>query len=94
LDYPVIHQGQLRVTDASCASPETCVLPGALVSAYVLIDDEGEVITDPAALPRCTTITDPVDSITMRCARAALKVAETRANDMGRFELLLPVALE
>jgi hypothetical protein len=94
LGYPVIHQGQLKVTDASCASPETCVLPGALVSAYVLIDDAGEVITDPAALPRCTMITDPADSATTRCARAALKVAEARANDTGHFELLLPGALE
>jgi hypothetical protein len=70
------------------------VLPGALVSAYVLIDDAGEVITDPAALPRCTMITDPADSATTRCARAALKVAEARANDTGHFELLLPGALE
>jgi hypothetical protein len=94
LGYPVIHQGQLRVTDASCASPESCVLPGALVSAYVLIDDAGEVITDPAGLPRCSMIADPAGSDTTRCARAALKVAETRANDTGHFELLLPGALE
>lgn len=95
LGYPVIHQGQLRVTDASCASPESCVLPGALVSAYVLIDDTGEVVTDPAALPRCTTVANTTLSADgSRCVRAALKVAETRADDTGHFELLLPGALE
>lgn len=95
MGYPVIHQGQLRVTDASCPSPESCVLPGALVSAYVLIDDAGEVVTDPAALPRCTTIASDAEALgATRCARAALKVAETRADDTGHFELLLPGALE
>jgi hypothetical protein len=95
MGYPVIHQGQVRVTDATCPSPESCVLPGALVSAYVLIDDAGEVVTDPAALRRCTTIVSDVESLAAtRCARAALKVAETRADDIGRFELLLPSALE
>jgi hypothetical protein len=92
--FPVIHQGQLRVTDASCASPEACVLPGALLSAYVLIDDRGDRVTDPTSIARCTILNATDAGTAPRCARTAVKVAETRTDDTGSFELLLPATLD
>jgi hypothetical protein len=69
LPLPVVHRG--RVT-----APSVGAVRGALLRAYIYMDQTPAYTSDPSA------------------ARSVLAIAETRANDEGRYELLLPAELE
>ncbi|HVU02880.1 MAG TPA: hypothetical protein VHE30_14065 [Polyangiaceae bacterium] len=90
---PIIHHGVVEIP-----SPDREAVPiaNALIRAYVLRDQSGAVIDSPAGLQDCGTAatTRKAGSPTARCIRSVLQVAETRAGPDGRFELVLPSALE
>jgi hypothetical protein len=95
----IIHRGHLVAAlaeQAQCETkPELCVLPGALVRAYIVLDDLGKVVADPSSLRSCAVVAgestrDPNE----RCARSVLEVGEARALDDGSFELVLPAHLD
>jgi hypothetical protein len=93
---PILARGVLRVSATSCQDAvESCVLPRGLVRAFVVLDDQGQVATSPSTLPSCAAaVSNPSASAgSERCARTTLQVAETRANDSGEFELVLPAGL-
>jgi hypothetical protein len=94
VQLPVIHRGKVLVSAGGCGTDksEGCVLPGALVRAYVLINDRGAVAQN-ASLQSCALVNAMQVEDDERCAQGVLQVAEARANDVGEFELLLPPTL-
>lgn len=94
IQLPVIQRGKLLVSSSGCGPDKSqgCVLPGALVRAYVLINDRGAVAQN-AGLQSCALVNATQPGADERCAQGVLQVAEARANDAGEFELLLPPAL-
>ena len=81
LPLPIVYQGAVTIPGASTAegSPDSMSVPNALIRAYVYLDQNGAYTAEPD---------DP-----QRGARSALQIAETRADDQGRFRLLLPSRL-
>lgn len=79
----------VRVNFRTGASRET-VLPGALVTAYVLLDAESRPIDNPLDVPPClgAKVEDPV------CIQSAVPIAEGRSDPFGNLWLLLPPSLE
>ncbi len=94
LGGPVTDLGRLEMgapyrLRGSLSAQDGVPYPGPLVRAFVLLNDEGKLERD-LSLPLC--VDRPVGSAE-RCLRRAIQVAETRAGEGGRFELLLPAAL-
>jgi hypothetical protein len=76
-------------TPAAQSSPRA--LSGALVRAYVLVDDQSELVRDPRDLVPCVAMPIPGGG---RCLRSLLQVAEMRSGADGELLLLLPPAEE
>jgi hypothetical protein len=89
LQVPAPVTRPIRVTFGDSTS-EVNVLPGALVTAYVLLDANSQPIKDPQSVPPClgATAEDPV------CIQSAVAIAEGRSDPFGELLLLLPPSLE
>jgi hypothetical protein len=66
-------------------------LPGALIRAFALLDDQSKLVTDIESLVPCATLTNPEGS---HCVQSLLQVAELRSGDDGDFLLLLPPEIQ
>lgn len=70
----------------------TAVYAGPLVRAYAMIDQSGDVVTDPA-LPDCVDLepsaTTPESS---PCVQRVIQIGEATTDRTGRFQLPLPTA--
>ncbi len=88
VQFPLPVTRPVRVTFGAGGSLE--VLPGALVTAYVLLDAESRPINDPFAVPPClgARVEDPV------CIQSAVPIAEGRSDPDRDLWLLLPPSLE
>jgi hypothetical protein len=96
LPFPVIYRGTIEVRPPSS---DGVAVPGvnvrALVRAYVLRDENGTVIADPAGVPSCTMVAaSGARASSGRCIRSVLQVAETTSDDQGLFELVLPSRID
>jgi hypothetical protein len=96
LPLPVIYRGTIEVRPPSS---DGVAVPGvkvrALVRAYVLRDEKGAAITDPAGMPSCTMVAaSGAGASSSRCIRSVLQVAETTSDDQGLFELVLPSRID
>jgi hypothetical protein len=83
---PVTHPLQVTFGDASTVN----ILPGALVTAYVLLDASSQPINDPENVPACLGAR-PEDPI---CIQSVVAIAEGRSDFKGELLLLLPPSLE
>ncbi len=83
MPLPVLHAGVARLNvETSNGSYEPSALSGALIRVYVYVDAAG-VVSDPFE----------DGSVRTRPGLGVLQVAETRADDSGIFDLLLPASL-
>lgn len=88
VQFPLPVTRPLRVVYRTGSREE--LMPGALVTAYVLLDAESRPIDDPLDVPPClgAKVEDPV------CIQSALPIAEGRSDPDGVLWLLLPPSLE
>jgi hypothetical protein len=95
---PIVQRGTVQVlqenTDHPTMAAKPIPLPGTLISAYLLRDASGAPIFDPTGLPSCATGTYSGSDTGGRCIRSALKVAQTFAAAEGKYELVLPAAID
>jgi hypothetical protein len=65
-------------------------LPGALVTAYILLDANSQPVQSSANVPPClgAKLEDPI------CIQSAVPIAEGRSDSNGELLLLLPPSLE
>jgi hypothetical protein len=83
---PVVRSGVVQVPQAN-----PLLVGGALIRAYVYVDDTGQYVADPDSLTSCTS---PLLTAEERCLRSVVQVAETRAQEDGSYRLLIPSRLE
>jgi hypothetical protein len=83
---PVVQSGVVQVPQAT-----PLLVNGALIRAYVYVDDTGQYVADPDSLTSCTS---PLLTAEERCLRSVVQVAETRAQEDGSYRLLIPSRLE
>lgn len=81
---PVVRPARVTFADGSLP------LPGALVTAYAVLDASSTPVDDPESLPPCVA----VGASEQRCLRSAIPVAEARSDSNGELLLLLPPRLE
>jgi hypothetical protein len=95
---PIVQRGTVQVLQENVVdptkAPKPIPLPGTLISAYLLRDASGTPIFDPTGLPSCATGTYSGSDTGARCIRSALKVAQTFAAADGKYELVLPAAID
>lgn len=92
LPLPIVQQGVVDILNGPSEKPTP--VPGALVSAYVIRNDQGAYVRDPTGMKSCTTVGSAPQQSGVRCIRSVLQVAETRAANDGSFELVLPSSIE
>lgn len=85
---------QWGVVQLPIPNKEPVRIPRALIRAYVLRDQSGNVITDPVGMPSCANPESAAATGTAPCIRSVLQVAEARSHDDGSFELILPSTLD
>jgi hypothetical protein len=66
-------------------------LSGALVRVFAILDNQGELVTQPEGLSECWAAGASGGS---RCLQSLIQVAEARTSSDGEFLLLLPPDLE
>jgi hypothetical protein len=71
--------------------PQRLSLSGALVRVFVLLDNQGEIVPNPATMDPCVSV---ASSAPGTCLQSLLQVAEARTGSEGDFLLLLPPDLE
>jgi hypothetical protein len=84
--WPALHFGLLRFRTPS---GNVGAFPGALVKAFVLLDEQGEPVSVDAPLCVETDDTEGAEG----CAHRALQIGETRSGLDGAFQLVLPTGL-
>lgn len=66
-------------------------LAGALVRVFAILDNLGQLVNEPEALPPCISVPNPEGVL---CLQSLIQVAEARTGSDGEFLLLLPPDLE
>lgn len=66
-------------------------LSGALVRVFALLDNQGQIVPNPATMMPCVSVTSSAPGT---CLQSLLQVAEARTGSDGDFLLLLPPDLE
>jgi hypothetical protein len=66
-------------------------LSGALVRVFALLDNRGQLVTNPAGMDPCVAVQKPLGGT---CLQSLLQVAEARTGSEGDLLLLLPPDLE
>jgi hypothetical protein len=90
----ILHRGDVTLdAETRCSENPAACLPGALIRAFVLLDDRGEVIQRFVGLEPCETALRS-DEPDRTCVRGVLEVAQARTAEDGRFELALPAWLD
>jgi hypothetical protein len=92
LPLPIVQQGVVDIPNGPAEKPTP--VAGALVTAYVLRNDLGAYVQDPAGLKSCTSVGSGPREPGTRCIRSVLQIGETRAGNDGSFELVLPASVE
>jgi hypothetical protein len=88
LPLPIVHRGKVEIPQQTMGA---ITVPNALVRAYVLRDDQGNVIDNPSSVQTCAAAaSNSARESSARCIRSALQVAETRTDKDGLFEVILP----
>jgi hypothetical protein len=91
LSLPIVHRGVVQIPQKGSAPP----VARALIQAYVMRDDRGDVIKNPAGLASCSSsLTTLSAKSAVRCIRSVLQVAATQAAEDGTFELVLPSEMQ
>jgi hypothetical protein len=92
LPLPIVQQGVVDIPNGPAEKPTP--VAGALITAYVMRNDLGAYVHDPAGMKSCTSVGSGPQQPDARCIRSVLQVGETRAANDGSFELVLPSSIE